>query len=68
MLTVSVLVRQPLVLGILVVEGVGPHEALLLPEVLVGSLTLLTAAQLKLIGGAQTGAPTVGRARKREAI
>lgn len=68
MLTVSVLVRQPLVLGILVVEGVGPHEALLLPEVLEGPLTLRTAAQLKLIGRAQTSAATVGRAKKREAI
>ena len=65
MLTVSVLVRQPVVLGLLLVEGVGPREALLLPEVLVEAPTLLAAAQLKLVRAAQAGATTIGGAKER---
>ena len=58
------LIRQPVVLGPLVLEVWVPHLALLLSEVRQGLGTLVSVTQLELIVVSIAGAPTVGRAER----
>lgn len=54
------LMRQPVVLGITVLEVQVPLPTLLLPEVSQGVGTVLGVAELEVIGQARAGAAPVG--------
>lgn len=67
-LTVRVLIRQPVVLGVLVLKERIPLLALVLSEVFKQFEAFLRVTQLELVTRAIAGAATIGRAARKSKV